>query len=277
MAYSLTAELFSELAIGILIFSLRFFARWKVVGFRNFWYDDLFAGIAVVFWVLEATFLYTCENCTFRRGNYIIITILDVVTDMGIIAIPLPLLLATTLSLRRKLTLGLLFSSGIFVMVCSILRAYYSLKDIETLAVALGWASREILVASAVVCAPSIKPLISSAKKKLSSNHRSESGKNHDTSSRGRPKLTDTDYDVERRVTTITTITSGNQKRPGHYKLFSIGRQTSDGDIERTLHKSESQDHINVVVTELDGSSMYSGTGTEQGIYVTTEYSVAKE
>lgn len=48
MAYSLTAELFSELAIGILIFSLRFFARWKVVGFRNFWYDDLFAGIAVV-------------------------------------------------------------------------------------------------------------------------------------------------------------------------------------------------------------------------------------
>jgi hypothetical protein len=36
MAYSLTAELFSELAIGILIFGVRFYARWRMFGFRNF-------------------------------------------------------------------------------------------------------------------------------------------------------------------------------------------------------------------------------------------------
>jgi len=48
MVYSLTAELFSELAVGILVFGIRFFARWKLVGFHKFWYDDLFAGIAVV-------------------------------------------------------------------------------------------------------------------------------------------------------------------------------------------------------------------------------------
>jgi hypothetical protein len=48
MAYNLTAELFTELAIGMIIFGLRFYARWKLVGFRGFALDDLFAGFAVV-------------------------------------------------------------------------------------------------------------------------------------------------------------------------------------------------------------------------------------
>jgi hypothetical protein len=48
MAYNLPVELFTELGIGILIFALRFYARWKTVGPHNFGYDDLFAGIAVV-------------------------------------------------------------------------------------------------------------------------------------------------------------------------------------------------------------------------------------
>lgn len=48
MAYSLPAELFSELGIGMIIFSLRFYAKWKYVGFRGFGLDDALAGIAVV-------------------------------------------------------------------------------------------------------------------------------------------------------------------------------------------------------------------------------------
>ena len=48
MEYNLTAELFSELAIGILIFALRFYARWKYSGLRDFGLDDVFAGFAVV-------------------------------------------------------------------------------------------------------------------------------------------------------------------------------------------------------------------------------------
>lgn len=46
--------------------------------------------------------------------------------------------------LYRKIALGFLFSSGFFVMIATILRAYYSLQSIETLPIALGWAVREV-------------------------------------------------------------------------------------------------------------------------------------
>ena len=48
MEYNLTAELFSELAIGILVFAVRFYARWKYSGSHDFGLDDVFAGFAVV-------------------------------------------------------------------------------------------------------------------------------------------------------------------------------------------------------------------------------------
>lgn len=63
MEYNLTAELFSELAIGILIFALRFYARWKYSGFGDFGLDDVFAGFAVVgdHWTLSV--MISSVNC----------------------------------------------------------------------------------------------------------------------------------------------------------------------------------------------------------------------
>jgi hypothetical protein len=58
MAYNLPVELFTELGIGIVIFALRFYARWRTVGPQNFGYDDIFAGIAVV-----------CSPSFFPRGD----------------------------------------------------------------------------------------------------------------------------------------------------------------------------------------------------------------
>ena len=59
-------------------------------------------------------------------------------TDLGMMAVPLPMLFQTNLPLGRKLILGVLFSSGTFVIICAILRAYYSLRNIDSLPVALG-------------------------------------------------------------------------------------------------------------------------------------------
>ena len=44
-------------------------------------------------------------------------------------------------------------------MICTILRAYYSLSSITNLPTALGWADRECFVAAIVVSLPGIKPL----------------------------------------------------------------------------------------------------------------------
>lgn len=76
-------------------------------------------------------------------------------------AVPIPLIIKAGIPIRQKLLLCLLFSSGIFVMVAAVLRAYYSVKNISTLSTALGWASREAIVSALTVCAPGIKPLIS--------------------------------------------------------------------------------------------------------------------
>ncbi|KAF7115484.1 hypothetical protein CNMCM5793_002442 [Aspergillus hiratsukae] len=73
--------------------------------------------------------------------------------------VPFPLVLAAGIATSQKVVLCILFSSGIFVMIAACLRAYYSVKDIDTLATALGWASREALVSVIIVCAPGIKPL----------------------------------------------------------------------------------------------------------------------
>ncbi|KAI0011512.1 hypothetical protein F4779DRAFT_615534 [Xylariaceae sp. FL0662B] len=370
MAYDLTVELFTELGVGIVIFGLRFYTRWKVAGFRNFGIDDMFAGIAVVFWILEATFLFTCgyignnvglneqtalevpdsdvprliegskhayaawvfyilliwslkavllflynrltmglwqqklakimmgvsaatflaslfwhifsclpthrswqvkpypgNECTLRRGNYIIITILDVLTDLGIMAIPVPMLLQSTLSIGRKLSLGALFCSGIFVMICAIIRAYYSLRDIQTLSVALGWASREILVASIVVCAPTLKPLVSSAKQKFTSERGSQSVKSKGFGSRGgHSKLADNaDAGGDGHK---ATVVSGGSKGASNYKLSVLPRSKLEREHQPT---SESQEDINAKPMRKDSDSI-----EESGIHVTTEYTVSR-
>ena len=76
----------------------------------------------------------------------------------------MPLLFKVRIPLRQKLGLIVLFSSGIFVMTATILRSYYSLKSIETLPVALGWADREEFVAILVACVPGIKPLFNNTR-----------------------------------------------------------------------------------------------------------------
>ncbi|KAE8154453.1 hypothetical protein BDV25DRAFT_126534 [Aspergillus avenaceus] len=262
MQYNLNAELWAEFAIGMIVFVVRFYARWKTIGIRNFSWDDFFAALSVVFWTLETTFLYTCalhgnnitlneetaelvrdsevpllekgsqlafaawvfyillvwslkgvviflysrittglwqhrlvkfvsifcittflasfllhfcqcvpiqrnwqvkpfpgDSCTKRTLNYIVIEVLNILTDASIITIPLPLILSAKLPLYRKIILGVLFSSGIFIIICAILRAYYSVKNIKDLSVALGWASREVFVSALAVCSPGIKPL----------------------------------------------------------------------------------------------------------------------
>jgi hypothetical protein len=80
-----------------------------------------------------------------------------------IVAIPIPIILKTRLSIWKKLLLMLLLCCGIFVIVATILRTYYSLQSITLLPVAAGWTSRELFVAAAAVSIPGIKPLFSQA------------------------------------------------------------------------------------------------------------------
>ena len=81
-------------------------------------------------------------------------------SDSAIILVPIPILMNLQVAFQRKIILILMFSSGLFIMICSVLRAYYSLGDINNLPTALGWAERECFVAAIVTSLPGIKPLL---------------------------------------------------------------------------------------------------------------------
>ncbi|KAI1090057.1 hypothetical protein F5B19DRAFT_464893 [Rostrohypoxylon terebratum] len=104
---------------------------------------------------------YPGDKCVFRRENYIVYPILSILSDLGIMAIPLPLLWHVKIPIWRKIILGFLFGSGIFIIIATLLRTVYSLRSLLDLLVATQWATREYLVTAFVVSAPAIKPLFS--------------------------------------------------------------------------------------------------------------------
>ncbi|KAE8150637.1 hypothetical protein BDV25DRAFT_172004 [Aspergillus avenaceus] len=68
-------------------------------------------------------------QCSVYRNHLILVLVLNVLTDLMIMCIPLPLLIKAKLSLSKKITLCAVFSLGIFVILCSVLSKYYSISQ----------------------------------------------------------------------------------------------------------------------------------------------------
>lgn len=101
------------------------------------------------------------DACALRNLNYYLVSFFNASSDLAIIAVPVPIIFKARIPLWRRLLLASLLCSGIFVIIATILRSYYSLKSITLLPVASGWTSRETFVAAVAVSIPGIKPLFS--------------------------------------------------------------------------------------------------------------------
>ncbi|KAL2267178.1 hypothetical protein VTJ83DRAFT_4455 [Remersonia thermophila] len=87
--------------------------------------------------------------------------VLNVLTDIYLMSIPIPMLLASSLRPLKKAGLCLLFSGGIFVTVAAILRSVLIIMDpINGAQQAGSWAVRETFVAVVTSNLPMITPLI---------------------------------------------------------------------------------------------------------------------
>ncbi|KAK7751875.1 hypothetical protein SLS62_006176 [Diatrype stigma] len=124
---------------------------------------------------------------------------------------------------------------------------------------ALGWASREVLVATIVVCSPTIKPLVSEYKRNLSDRYTSGTWNSRGASNHGMSKLTGASNNHD-------DLTS-SQKRGQTYKMTVMGRNHTS---------SESQDHINAI-PEADDNSTNSNSRAGNGIVVKTEFEVSRQ
>ncbi|KAK7988484.1 hypothetical protein PG989_008799 [Apiospora arundinis] len=104
-------------------------------------------------------FPFPGEQCTTRKLNYYIIGSLNPLTDLLCCMLPVPILIKLQLPMKRKLMLCPLFFSGLFVMVASILRSYYSLQSLDQIFQSAFWSTREFFVAAATVSIPCMRPL----------------------------------------------------------------------------------------------------------------------
>lgn len=168
------------------------------------------------------------------------------------------------INIFRKIALGLLFGSGIFIIICTILRTYYSLGDVGDIAVAQSWAGREGLVSMIVVSAPGIWPLIRKSRWFDSSYRRSNSSDDHTT---GEPaarrwKLSGSGRGRRRRETEL-----GTMDHDGYYELPA---RSPAMPAAEPLSTSGSQECI-------VGPPAVSGKDGVMPITVTTEYSVEHE
>jgi len=277
-------EAWAEYGIGTLVLFLRYFARWRAVGFKGWSGDDYFSILVLVFWTLELCMLeligqygtnigiydeigknlskeqiarfefgskcllmgwnfyvtliwclkgsmlcfynrmtlglrqqifvkwtgvacvfafagvmgsiwghcvpvqrnwqvypYPGDECTLAVANYITLVVLNVITDVAIVAIPMPLLWKVKLPLGRKIAIGILLCSGVFIIVASLLRCVLSLQSIQGINVSTIWAIRETFVGIIAVNAAAIKPLFS-ASRWLSSSKGNNNSPNGDSS-----------------------------------------------------------------------------------------------
>lgn len=87
------------------------------------------------------------------------IAVLNITTDLCILAVPIPLLWRVRIPLGRKLVIGLLLCSGLFVITAAIIRAVLTMGNDEEVDNADIWGVRETFVSLIAVSAPAIRPL----------------------------------------------------------------------------------------------------------------------
>lgn len=179
--------------------------------------------------------------------------------------VPLPIIISAKIPPIQKFILSILFSSGIFVMIAAVLRAYYSVSNLNNLDVALGWASREALVSVVVVCAPGIKPLLSQFKW-FQSFKSSSNGYGTSNQRTGKSGL------FNSRSGNFTAISTKNDEGQHPYEL-SIMKKDNKG--KRDDSSTESKERIIDPPLQLPGGN--SPPRDADGIVVTTEYTLAHD
>ncbi|KAL3420370.1 hypothetical protein PVAG01_08869 [Phlyctema vagabunda] len=108
-------------------------------------------------------------RCTLKLQNFLTAAILNVLTDALILAIPIPLLWALKVPLQRKIVIGLLLCSGLFVIAAAIIRVALTLGSNPSALNINRWGVRETIVGIVCINLPILRPLLNKSFWTLSS------------------------------------------------------------------------------------------------------------
>ncbi|KAF4548084.1 Hypothetical protein D9617_32g092040 [Elsinoe fawcettii] len=160
--------------IWCLKFTLLFFYQRLTLGSFNaklvkylFWfigitYIALFAVLTFGCWPFQANWQVSPMapwKCSFRPQNLIATAVLNTTTDAALLVVPVILLYQLKVSLKKKLVIGLILSSGIFVIIAAIIRAELSLGASPSAANINSWGVRETVIGVFTVNVPILRPL----------------------------------------------------------------------------------------------------------------------
>lgn len=159
---------------GVLKFQLLFFYSRLTLGvFKTKTIRALFVVVGITWTVLILSVSLTCRpyhwnwqirplpgpECTFRPQNFWILVVLNVVSDVAILAVPVPILWNLRVSPLRKLGVTALLCSGLFVISTAIVRAVQTLTGVPSVINVNRWGFRETAVGIVAVTAPVLAPL----------------------------------------------------------------------------------------------------------------------
>ncbi|PVH98901.1 hypothetical protein DM02DRAFT_565534 [Periconia macrospinosa] len=166
---------------AVLIWSLKacmlfFYARLT----RGVWQRKLVVATAIIttitFVTLVLVILFHCHPlhlqwqirpdpgraCSLQSANHISYAVLNILTDVLLLLIPLPIIWTIIkLDTKRKIGLCVMFSSGIFLIIATILRTINAQGNAGQNAVAILWSNREAMIAVITINIPALRPLAS--------------------------------------------------------------------------------------------------------------------
>ncbi|THW61178.1 hypothetical protein D6D20_05235 [Aureobasidium pullulans] len=102
-------------------------------------------------------------KCAFRPQNFLAVAIPNILTDAAILMVPIPMLWQLKMPLKKKITIGVVLSSGLFVIVAAIIRVVLSLDAAPSAANINGWGVRETFIGIFTINVPILRPIFSRA------------------------------------------------------------------------------------------------------------------
>ncbi|CCF36880.1 hypothetical protein CH063_08344 [Colletotrichum higginsianum] len=112
---------------------------------------------------LQVGVLTASPECTFRPQNFWVLLWLNILTDAALLTIPIPILWHLRVSLKRKIGVAILLSSGVFVISTAVVRAVTTLGGSPSIININRWGFRETAVGLITVTLPVLSPLATRA------------------------------------------------------------------------------------------------------------------
>ena len=185
--------------------------------------------------------------------NFVVTVVLNVITDAAILVVPLPLLWKLKIPAQRKIVIGLLLCSGLFVISAAIIRVVLTLGSNPSALNINRWGVRETIVGIVAVNLPILKPLCqksfwTGASFKASSLAHGTSHNINDP--HGPYELSSSRSGKNRnKVWDVEAVDGGDQKLDNRSELSSGRRGSTGGDSRELIIQGKEKEMVGVTVS----------------------------